>query len=629
MLQEANYIEVRQDSTLYLDFAATLTGSLNSIEFVDNADDCNAMLNILLKWSIDDGKTWSEPCSVYDASTTLNDFILAYAEKNESVVVSFIAIVDITWRKQWTDAANITHDAYKLSDILVNGVQVDEVTYADEALAPTKVAEVVHESNAHLWNPYANMQNAIVLQDSIIDAVNKQLGHVVIWFSHEVSEEHRVASLRAYDLIHTGAVKWLKLLVVDNNFNTNKVTYDAFDIDFEQGITAHIPKVEYERVFGVTKQPQQFDYCYVPVANRMLEVTSVQQPDGIMLSSPYYEVMLKTYEHRPEYRDATTMNVDDSVKEYLDVDALTQTFDTLDADKIDAEQVESMALNMLVTDTHIDLSLYETNRRFAHKAINVVTEALTIQYVPVSSAYYDMSKVGNDIAVEYVKHLDADMSFSACCYVKLNNDRKTLGASWQIMRLGRLLLVVVSNKFKILDTLTGDVLNELDAPLSYSNFTAVSISYKILDNKTIELQLCSAAVMQLNDTLMLAKPTTATSILANFTNSDNVVQLYGFNGYITHIRVDLDACRSFNALLMQQQPFESTIIADDAQQIFKGTTALLVGDASMFAKSSKSSDAVLKSDAYVKFDASHIWLCSHNNYKHSVNVLSNTLWSAK
>lgn len=621
-------IIVRQDSTLYLEFAADIKGSLNNIELVDNAEQCRAMLNVQFKWSVDAGKTWSEPGSVYDAATHLNEFVLAYATADEPVHVKFIMIVDVAWRKQWTDAANVRHDSYMLEDIKVNEESVDNVTYADEILAPTKQASIVIESDNHLYNPYTHMQDAIALQDNIVNAVNRQLGHVVIWFSHEVSDEHRVASLRAYDLIHTGAVKWLKLMVVDNEFSTNKVTYDAFDIDFEQGITAHVPKAEYERVFGIGKQPQQFDYCYVPIANRMLEVASVQHPDGIMLSTPYYELTLKSYEHRPEYRDESKMQVADDVKELLNLDELTKTFDAFDADKIATEQVEDIALNMFANDTHVDLSMYETNRRFVHKAVSVNESPLSFKYVPVSAAFYDMNAVGNDIAVEYVKSLDAS-DWSACCLFMLEDNAKAQAASWQLMRLGRLMLVVSSGLLHVLDVKTGESLASVDDKICKS-WNGVVIRLRNLGNGDVELVLSLSTSTTVNDMQILTEVVKSTSILHDWSNDSDIVQLYGFAGKITHIRVDKDSCRSTLALLMQQQPFEATLIADDAQQVYKGSTAMLVGDASMTKQqTSKSSEAFLKSDAYAELDKSHVWLCSHNNFKSSVNVKSNTLWHVR
>lgn len=614
-----NCLTFNQDNKIWLAFQATIVESLSTIEIVDNIDACKATMQCFLKWSLDCGTTWSEFKNIVESSSDFNEFVLAHS--NESVCAMFVLEIELSWPTNWFEARHDNEQPYKIFDIKLNGVSVDDVEWTCEALAPQQGKVITPQTN-HLFNPYDSMEQPVNLQHQIVEATNRQLGHMVIYFSHEVDDAHKVASLRAYDLIHTGAVKWLKLMVDNNDFDVDRVRYEAFDIDFEQGITVHIPVQTYERVFGVGKQPQQNDYFYVPIANRILEITSVQKEKSLGLTTVWYDCKCKTYEHRTDYRDGSAKQIEPSIEELLNVDELVQTFDQFDKQDITKEQVETMAHNMFVTDTHVDLSMFESTRQFVHVDVQTRDTVIYAGQLPISAGFYDMNGVKNEIAVQYIKSLPTANDWSFACLVQLNNNQQALAGFAQVARLGDMMLAINSTKAMLIHATDKSQIVESSIKLTQNAWNALIVRSQIVDMNGVKAQqvcLAIAKLTELGTFIEVARNVVCFEALQATSNAvqlycSNVVQLYGFPGFVTHVRLDESPNASAKMLVMSQVPQKTTLIADDAQQFMKAGKQVDGTDKSVY------NDA-----AYQKMLASQIWLYRTGKYN-QLQIMNEHHW---
>lgn len=566
-------VALLQDCTAYFKGSCTVQSAIASFEIQDNTDkpSSTAIVQHLFKWSIDGGKNWSNYASIPASIAQLNDFTLLHLDG--SIDIQFVLRLKVSWPTNWRNTQNVCHDAYELYGILVNEQQVEDIEWFADDVAPDK-GEVLIGSKQHLYKPYDFQEQHVNLERQMVAAVNEHLSHTVVWFSHEETDANRVASLRQFNFIHTGAVKFLPVIVVDNNFNIEQITYDAFDIDFERGLELHITVEAYERVFGEGKKPQQNDFFYIPIINHMLEVVSVQDVRGLMHVTHYWSCVCKSYEHRNDLRKIDEMQVDTTIEEVLNVDELANSFKDWDAAKATGEQVETAALNMFVTPTHIDLSMYEAVRQSINKAVAIIEERLIINDITVSGAYYDMQAVGNAIAVEYAKLLPANASLSACFVIKLA-DKPDAIAYQQIARIGAWQIACIDRQLCIIDTLNAVIACKFEQPLG-TDWQAFEMHVNCQEDRTcIKAQLYSFSTMNGN----LFKPTVIESVSVEMPVilivDSKPVQLQGFLGQITHFRVSLNDKLPGMKMLLSAKPDEQSCIADDATQILQGSKAII------------------------------------------------------
>ena len=599
-----------QDNKIWLSFQANISKSLSSIDIIDNIDECKATMQCFLKWSLDNGCTWSEYKNIVDSAADFNDFVLAYA--NESVEAMFVLQIEIEWPTNWFESRHDNELPYIIKDIKLNDASIEDVEWTCEALAPQQGTVITSQTN-HLFNPYDSMEQPVKLQHQIVEATNRQLGHMVIYFSHEVDAANKVASLRAYDLIHTGAVKWLKVMVVNNDFDIDRVRYEAFDIDFEQGITVHIAKQHYEKVFGIGKQPQQNDYFYVPVANRMLEITSVQQEKSLGLTTVWYDCKCKTYEHRTDYRDGSTKQIDASIEDLLNVDDLVSTFDEFDKETATKEQVEIAAQNMFVTDTHVDLSMFEATRQFVHNNVQVHDTVIYAGQLPISGGFYDMNGVKNEIAVQYVCKLpENDWSFA--CLVQLNDKPQTRASFCQVARLGDMMLAINANKAMLINVADRNQIVASKVMLTSNAWNALIVRHQVVDINGVKASQVCLSIAKLTELETFIDVERNVVAFEHVQQTSNVVQLYGMPGFVTHVRLDSDATTSTKMLVMSQVPQKTTLIADDAQQFMQANKQFVGKDSTFY-------DIA----AYDKLLASQVWLYRTGRYN-QLQIMNEKHW---
>jgi hypothetical protein len=232
------------------------------------------------------------------------------------------------------------------------------------------------------FNPYA-LTKSVGMYKQVVNIVNGIFGHPVNYFKTEPDQRTSDVILMEYSLHNVVDNKTIKVLVPDNEFPDESNTYDIFGIelaDFE----VHITAAEFESHFGPGKYPRSKDYMYIPIINRMYEVSSVSIADEFNKSHSYWKVKLVKYQDRT-----------DVIKGQFDAatDVLITGIDEIFGEKIQEEYSKNLKQEQFQS---VITTYRDGIREFVSKQLKIVDYDLKNRWTVVSKNYYDLTTVPTD-----------------------------------------------------------------------------------------------------------------------------------------------------------------------------------------------------------------------------------------
>lgn len=144
------------------------------------------------------------------------------------------------------------------------------------------------------FKPY-DVNPAICLHEQLSYMVNEMFGHEVEYYRAVPIENGRDVVLMEYTLYNVSAAKCVKVVVPDNEFPDNSMTYNPFGVEFEIPFEVHIDKNYWEGIFGDNTGPQKKDIIYFPLMNKVYEVMSSILFRAFMERDTYWKVSLIKY----------------------------------------------------------------------------------------------------------------------------------------------------------------------------------------------------------------------------------------------------------------------------------------------------------------------------------------------
>ena len=243
-------------------------------------------------------------------------------------------------------------------------------------------------SPTNQFNPYA-LTKSVKMYKQLVNIVNGIFGHEVTYFKTEPDLRTTDVILMEYSLHNVTDKQTIKILVPDNEFPTEAHTYDIFGIelaDFEIHITAE----EFETHFGAGKYPRNKDYMFIPIINKMYEISSVALADEFNRSHSYWKVKLVKYQDRG---DVLKGQFDD------DTDVLVTGIEEIFGERIQDEYKKNLKPEQFqtVVDKHED-----GIRTFVDRKLGIVDYALKNRWTVVSKNYYNfLNMTLGDSAVIY------------------------------------------------------------------------------------------------------------------------------------------------------------------------------------------------------------------------------------
>jgi hypothetical protein len=174
----------------------------------------------------------------------------------------------------------------------------------------------------NLFQPYKNLDCALLLQQQLADSVVCMFGIPVYYFRVNPNEEATDFTFKEHYLHHIESVKQLKLMIADGAMPSSNPKLTEFDFDWEVDWETELSKTQFAQAFGDTAYPKTGDFLYIPLMKRMWEVSAAydEKKEGLMWRSTTWKLALVKY--------TESTNVDSS--EYDDmIDGLIQHYENV------------------------------------------------------------------------------------------------------------------------------------------------------------------------------------------------------------------------------------------------------------------------------------------------------------
>lgn len=241
-----------------------------------------------------------------------------------------------------------------------------------------------------LFNPYGMLNNTRNMFNQLTNTVSNIFGHCVKYYKVKSDQRSRDVILKEYSLYSVIAMKDVKVLVPGNDFPTNEFQFNELGMAFED-FEIHITRDEFQTAFGARSRPEERDYIYFPLVDRMYEVNSVALADPVVYKDIYYKVMLRKYQERN--------NVDTPEPFKTELDDLTLSVDEL----FDAEtRDETLKITKPQQYRTIGTGVNDYVRSELSKQLSISDSKINNNWVIVSKNYYELGKlVPNELAVKY------------------------------------------------------------------------------------------------------------------------------------------------------------------------------------------------------------------------------------
>lgn len=242
-----------------------------------------------------------------------------------------------------------------------------------------------------LFKPYDLLPSGVQLYRDLSCAVSDIFGHCVRYFKTRPKLESADVVLREYSLFDVTDVKDIKLLVPDNQFPDNQIMFTSFDMDFDSGFEVHIVKDHFERAFGHNLQPEQKDYLYFPLLDRIYEVNSAYLFKDFLMGEYYYKVMLF------KWQDKDNVIRDGQIAEY--VDSIAENFQEVLQEEINREFDEIVKSQYQV----ISVGGFDHVRSSINENLIIENQDMSNYFTVVAKYFYALNRnLGqNEIAVTY------------------------------------------------------------------------------------------------------------------------------------------------------------------------------------------------------------------------------------
>jgi len=378
IINSTEFIVLSVDSDLQITVTIPFTFTLSDVQFYAISNTSNKF-SYEFRWS-NDGVNFSE-YSVLDYLEVPGSLKYIITNSNDSIYV------DIRFTVSSLEADNsITLLNSNIFRIVGSTVSPELCHIACEDPFSTDGGAVIEvTSNANTFNPYAQ-NKSVNLYKQLNNIVSDMFGHEVNYFRTEPDTRTRDVSLMEYSLHNVVANKNIKILVPDNEFPEEANTFDIFGMEFAE-FEVHIVHDKFKDVFGDNLRPRTKDYMFIPIINKMYEISSVSIADEFNATRSYWRIKLVKYQDRSsvikgDFEEDITLGIEDVFGE-----------------EIKDEQDSTIKPEQYQTVTHV---VEDGVRTYINSSLKIIDYSLTNNYATISKNYYDLSNVqDNQPALEY------------------------------------------------------------------------------------------------------------------------------------------------------------------------------------------------------------------------------------
>lgn len=259
-----------------------------------------------------------------------------YDNDNENInqISRFAWSTDNVCYTEWTDydtflniTNNIESDFYvrilistSLSRVVLNGIDINCYSLC---IDNTNIFLTQFCDNGQLFNPYANLDCALLLQQQLSDSIVCMFGIPCYYFRVEHDDDTADYTFKEYIMHNVTSCKYIKLMIQDGQLPSSKPQMTEFDFDWENDWEVEMSKTMFARAFGDTAFPKQRDLVYVPMLHRMYEVNSAydEKNEGLLYRSTTWKLAMVKYNDKDNVNENEYESVIDNliVNQYDDM----------------------------------------------------------------------------------------------------------------------------------------------------------------------------------------------------------------------------------------------------------------------------------------------------------------------
>lgn len=302
-------------------------------------------------------------------------------------------------------AKNIETDFYlrisiitTIGKVSVNGIDTACYTICNDT---TNIFLEDFCGQANLFNPYANLDCALFLQQQLSNSVICMFGIPVYYFKVKPTRTTADYTFKEYVLHNVESVKQIQLIVPDGQMPSSKPQFSDMDFDWEVDWECEIGKSQFATAFGDTEFPKQRDFVYIPMMKRMWEVNSAydEKNEGLMWRPTTWKLGLV------KWQDKTNVDYSnfDTIIDNLVVNTYDNVFSELELNEESRTTATAQASSPTYTASNIDniyLSDY-IRKQMTKSSITIADKQFNNKSAIVAKNIYTFNSI--DSMINYQK----------------------------------------------------------------------------------------------------------------------------------------------------------------------------------------------------------------------------------
>lgn len=166
------------------------------------------------------------------------------------------------------------------------------------------------------YDPY-DIGPAVCFYQELNMMVNETFGLPTDYYKLDPETGSGDVILREYTLYNTRDMNRLKVVVPQNAFPENKLTYASLGSEYEQGFEVHMDKGYYEKYMGKDSHPRKNDIVHFHINDRLYEIDSIFLFRDFMQQGLFYKMILKKYQPKSNTKkpkgEASRQSIEDSI----------------------------------------------------------------------------------------------------------------------------------------------------------------------------------------------------------------------------------------------------------------------------------------------------------------------------
>lgn len=307
-------------------------------------------------------------------------------------------------------------------------------------------------NNSNIYNPYANMDCAIGLQQQLSETVACMFGIPIYYFKVSGVKDSADITFKEYALKHVTSVKQIKMVIKDGQMPSSKPEFSDFGIDWQSDWEVEITKGMFATAFGNTEQPTEGDFIYIPMMKRMWTVNEAyeEKNESLMWVATTFKLALVKYQDETMIDKSDTEEMVNTIvkNKYED---LFGDQEGIDSGAEATDIVEALPDNMVPVFESDACRKYINVENMSIKNVNQNANVQSIYYkgTLIADSYYECNNTinNNQVQIEYQRmYCGNEMTLSFL--FNINEIIKTLSQNtkMQLVSIGHLKLYLSYNK---------------------------------------------------------------------------------------------------------------------------------------------------------------------------------------